>query len=134
MPKQQPRTAEPIEVAADDFDDRLRRLGSLAAALAAEIELLREDLNEWRRREREALEAGKGRRGRPGRRSAKELQAVPRDEQPGGGLARVAALELVAEGLDREAVTAELERLGIDDPEPVVSEAFRHAAPTAKAG
>ncbi len=129
-----PRKKTPSTVAeatpGSRIDERLDHLEALVGALTAEIELLRAERQEWRATEREAVEAAEAHRVRP---SSDEMRAVARGERTDAGLARVAALQLVAAGLDREAVTAELQRLGIDDPEPVVTEVFRHTEPAAKA-
>jgi hypothetical protein len=112
------------------LDERLDHLAALVSALSTEIDLLRAERQEWRVTEEEALEAAERNRVRPGR---EELRAVANRERSEPDLARVTALELVAAGLDRDAVAAELERLGMEDPEPVVNEVFRHEDPVRRA-
>jgi hypothetical protein len=111
--------------AAERLDDRLDHIEGLVAALSAEIDLLRAERAEWDGATDEE------RRGRP---STEELRADAKGEQTDADLGRAAALQLVAEGLDRDAVTAELKRLGMADPEPIVREAFRSEDPAAQAG
>ena len=111
--------------AAERIDERLDHLEALAAALTAEIDLLRAERAEWQSATDEEH------RGRP---STEELRADAKGERTDADLARVAALQLVAEGLDRDAVTAELRRLGMEDPEAIVREAFRAGDPAAKTG
>jgi hypothetical protein len=109
--------------AAERIDERLDHLEALASALSAEIDLLRAEYAEWQ------ADVGEERRGDP---STEELRADARGERMDADLARVAALQLVAEGLDPDAVTAELKRLGVADPEPIVREVFQ-THPAAKA-
>jgi hypothetical protein len=109
---------------AERIDERLDHLEALAETLSAEIELLRAE------RAQSQDKAGKDRRGEP---DTEALRADAKGERTDAGLARVAALQLVDEGLDRDAVTAELQRLGMDDPEPVVREVFQDH-PATKAG
>jgi hypothetical protein len=116
-------SATPVP-AAGRIDERLDRLAALAAALTAEIDLLRAERAEWQSSD------GENGRGRP---STEELRADAKGERTDADLARVAALQLVAEGHDRDAVIAELKRLGMENPEAIVVEAFRAGAPAAKA-
>jgi hypothetical protein len=127
--KKRPSTDAPVTVGSR-IDERLDHLEALVTALSAEIDLLRAERQEWRALEDEALETAESNRVRPGR---EELRTVENGERAEPGLARVTALELVAAGLDRDAVAAELERLGMDDPEPVVNEVFRHEQPVRRA-
>jgi hypothetical protein len=127
--KKRPSTDAPATVGSR-IDERLDHLEALVTALSAEIDLLRAERQEWRALEDEALEAAESNRVRPGR---KKLRTVENDERSEPDLARVTALELVAAGLDRDAVAAELERLGMEDPEPVVNEVFRHEQPVRRA-
>jgi hypothetical protein len=127
--KKRPSTDAPATVGSR-IDEKLDHLQALVTALSAEIDLLRAERQEWRAVEDEALEAAESNRVRPGR---KQLRTVEDGERSEPDLARVTALELVAAGLDRDAVAAELERLGMEDPEPVVNEVFRHEQPVRRA-
>jgi hypothetical protein len=118
-----PSATDAPAAAAERIEQRLDHLESLAVALCAEIDLLRAERAQWHGGESESEHT-----------STEELRAVARGERTDAGLARVAALELVAEGLDPLAVTAELRRLGMDDPEPIVREVFRLGRRAAKAG
>ena len=102
--------------AAERIDERLDHLKALASALSAEIALLRAE---------RAESQSKGDEDHRGEPAAEELRADATGERTDAGLARVAALQLVDDGLDRDAVTAELRRLGMDDPEPIVREVFQ---------
>jgi outer membrane murein-binding lipoprotein Lpp len=118
--KDTPSTDAPSAVGSQ-IDERLDHLEALVTALSAEIELLRAERKEWRASQPDAQAADD----EPARPSREELRAVGNGEHTDAAPARVAALELVAAGLDRETVAAELQRLGMDDPEPVVDEVFR---------
>jgi hypothetical protein len=127
--KKKPSTDAPDTVESG-IDERLDHLAALVSALSAEIDLLRAERQDWRASEEEALDVAEQNRVRPGR---EELRAVANRERSEPDLARVTALELVAAGLDRKAVAAELERLGMDDPEPVVNEVFQDEQPVRRA-
>jgi hypothetical protein len=130
MPGKNTPSTDPQTTVGSRIDERLDHLEALVAALSAEIDLLRAEHHEWREAEGEAEEvAGEDRVGP----RSDNLQAVEPGDGTDAGLARVAALQLVDAGLDRKAVTAELRRLGMDDPEPVVDEVFRHEQPARRA-
>jgi hypothetical protein len=119
--KDTPSTDDPF-VVGSQIDERLDHLEALVTALAAEIELLRAERQEWRASQPEAEPAEDEDAGA----SHDEVRADGNGERSDADPARVAALELVAAGLDRETVAAELQRLGMDDPEPVVDDVFGH--------
>jgi hypothetical protein len=126
-----PSATDAPATAAERIEERLDHLEALAMALCAEIDLLRAERAQWGAGETDAKGAAEE---RPDRTSTEELRAVARGERTDAGLARVAALELVAEGVDRDTVIAELKRLGMEDPEPIVSEVFRVGHPADEPG
>ena len=129
MPAKKRPPADAPATLGTQIDERLDHLEALVTALSAEIDLLRAERQEWRASQPEA-EAAEDENAGPSR---DELPADANGERTDADPARVAALELVAAGLDRETVAAELERLGMDDPEPVVDEVFGHEQPARRA-